>query len=213
MLTTTRAVRRRLDLTRPVEPEIVQHCIAIALQAPIGLYRETRHFVMVSNAETRAAIAALYRKAAEGRRRGTMPRDAYLTNLRITDAADPNFTRQQRMFASNDYLVEHMHEVPLLLVACVEGRVEHAGAGAQASLYASIVPAVWSLMLALHARGIGSTLATAYIQSVDKEVAQLLGIPDGVTQAALLPIAYFTGSDFKHAVRASAVERTHWNRW
>jgi len=213
VLTTTRAVRRRLDLTRPVEPEIIRHCLDIALQAPIGFYGETRHFIIVSDPEIRSAIAALYRKAAEGRRRGTVARDAYLTKLRITDAADPNFARQQRMFASNDYLVEHMHEVPLLLVACIEGRVEDAGAGAQASLYASIMPAVWSLMLALRARGIGSTLATAYIQSVEKELAQILGIPDAVTQAALLPIAYFKGSDFKRAGRALAGERTHWNRW
>jgi nitroreductase len=163
VLTTTRAVRKRLDLTRPVEPVILEKCLEIALQAPIGLSGETRHFMVVTEPEPRAAIAALYRQAAAEARSGTRPGDPYLAKLQITDAADSRFTQQQRMFASGAHLVHHLHEVPVLVLACIEGRVEHAGSGAQASLYASIMPTVWSLMLALRARGIGSVLTTRHI--------------------------------------------------
>jgi nitroreductase len=152
VLTTTRAVRKRLDLTRPVEPALLEQCLAIALQAPIGLARETRHFVVVTDPEPRAAVAALYRRTAAEAQSGARPFDPYLAKLQITDAADPRFASHQRMFASGAHLVEHLHEVPVLVLACIEGRVEHAGPGAQASLYASIIPAVWSLMLALRAR-------------------------------------------------------------
>jgi len=142
VLTTTRAVRKRLDLTRPVEPALLEQCLAIALQAPIGLAGETRHFVVVTDPEPRAAIAALYRRAAAEGLSGTRPFDPYLAKLQITDTADPRFAPQQRMFASGAHLVEHLHEVPVLVLACIEGRVEHTGPGAQASLYASIMPAV-----------------------------------------------------------------------
>ena len=199
VLTTTRAVRKRLDLTRPVAPAILEKCLEIALQAPIGLSGETRHFVLVTDPEPRAAIAALYRQAAAEARSGTKPGDPYLAKLQITAAADPRFAQQQRMFASGAHLIQHLHEVPVLVLACIEGRVEHAGPGAQASLYASILPAVWSLMLALRARGIGSVLTTRHIHPFEREIAQLLEIPAEITQAALLAVAYFTGTDFKPA--------------
>jgi nitroreductase len=169
--------------------------------------------VVVTDPEPRAAIAALYRRAAAEAWSGTRPRDPYLAKLQITDAADPHFAQQQRMFASGAHLVQHLHEVPVLVLACHEGRVEHAGPGAQASLYASIMPAVWSLMLALRARGIGSALTTIHIHPFEREIAQLLKIPAEITQAALLAVAYFTGTDFKPARRAPVQERTHWNRW
>lgn len=212
VLTTTRAVRKRLDLTRSVAPEVLEKCLEIALQAPIGLSGETRHFVVVTDPEPRAAIAALYRQAAEGQRCGTL-QDAYLAKQQVTDAADPRFAQQQRLFASGAHLVRHLHEVPVLVLACIEGRVEQAGTGAQASLYASIMPAVWSLMLALRARGIGSVLTTIHIHPFERGMAHLLGIPAEITQAALLAVAYFTGTDFHPARRASIKERTHWNRW
>src|SRR5262245_57182657 len=212
-LTTTRAVRKRLDLTRPVEPALLEQCLAIALQAPMGLAGETRHFVVVTDPDSRAAIAALYRRAAAEARSGTRPFDPYLAKLQIPDAADPRFAPQQRMFASGAHLVEHLHEVPVLVLACIEGRVEHAGAGAQASLYASIMHAVLSLILVLRSRVLWSVLTTIHILPFEQDVAQLLGIPVEITQAALLGVAYFTGTDFKPARRAPVKERTHWNYW
>ena len=213
ILTTTRAVRKRLDLMRPVEHHVIERCIDIAVQAPTALYGETWHFVAVTDARQREAVAAIYRKAGEGHRSGALPLDPYLSQLRAATAQDPRFAAQQRMFRSGAYLVQHMHEVPVLIVPCIEGRVEHAGPGAQASLYGSIFPAVWSLMLALRARGLGSVMTTQHIQHLEHEMAQVLGLPDGLTQAALVAVAYFTGTDFKPAKRAPARERTHWNRW
>ncbi|HKA52970.1 MAG TPA: nitroreductase family protein [Candidatus Binatia bacterium] len=213
VLGTTRAVRKRLDLRRPVEPEILEHCIEIATQAPTGLYGETWHFVVVTEPEKRAAIAALIKKTAEGIFSGTLSFDPYLARLHAVSAEDPRFALQQRMYASGMYLINHLHEVPVLVLSCIEGRVETAGPGAQASLYGSILPATWSLMLALRARGLGSVLITGHIQHYEREVAKILDIPHDITQAALVPVAYFTGADFKPAKRVPAQQRTHWNRW
>jgi nitroreductase len=213
VLTTTRAVRQRLDLTRPVERRVIERCIEIAVQAPTALQGETWHFVVVTDPRQREVVATIYRKAGEGHRSGALPLDPYLSQLRATTAQDPRFEAQQRMFRSGTHLVQRMHEVPVLILACIEGRVEHAGPGAQASLYGSIFPAVWSLMLALRTRGLGSVMTTQHIQHLEREMAQVLGLPDGLTQAALLAVAYFTGTDFKPAKRAPAREHTHWNRW
>jgi len=116
------------------------------------------------------------------------------------------------MLVSGFHLYEHLHEVPTLVIACIEGRCETAGVFVQASLYGSILPAVWSFMLALRARGIGACLTTDHLL-FEAEAARILGIPETVTQVALLPVAYFTGTDFKPAKRLAARERTHWNRW
>lgn len=213
VLSTTRAVRKRLDLQRPVEPEILERCIEIATQAPTGLYGETWHFVVVTEPEQRAALAALCKKTADGFFSGTLSPDPYLARLHAVSAEDPRFALQQRMYASGLYLFNHLHEVPVLVLACIEGRVETAGPGAQASLYGSIMPATWSLMLALRARGLGSVLITGHIEHCEREIAKILDIPNDITQAALLPVAYFTGTDFKLAKRVPAQQRTHWNRW
>jgi nitroreductase len=213
VLITTRSVRKRLDLQRPVEPEILERCIEIATQAPTGLYGETWHFVVVTEPDKRAAIAALCKKTADGIFSGTLSFDPYLARLHAVSAEDPRFALQQRMYASGLYLINHLHEVPVLVLPCIEGRVETAGPGAQASLYGSIMPATWSMMLALRARGLGSVLITGHIEHCEREIAEILDIPNDITQAALLPVAYFTGVDFKAAKRAPAQQRTHWNRW
>jgi nitroreductase len=213
VLSTTRAVRKRLDLRRPVEPEILECCIEIATQAPTGLYGETWQFVVVTESEKRAAIAALVKKIHDRIFSGTLSPDPYLARLHMVNAEHPRFAVQQRMYASGRYLVNHLHEVPVLVLACIEGRVETAGPGAQASLYGSIMPATWSLMLALRARGLGSVLITGHIEHCEREVTKILDLPADITQAALVPVAYFTGADFKPATRAPAQKCTHWNRW
>ena len=117
-----------------------------------------------------------------------------------------------RMAESAMQLVTHLHEVPVLVVPCIEGRVQGVELAFQATLYGSIFPAVWSFMLALRARGVGSALTTDHLFFAD-EAAHLLGIPENVTQVGLLPVAYFTGTGFKPARRLPAGERTHWNMW
>ena len=196
-----------------MSPKILECCIEIATQAPTGLYGETWQFVVVTEPEKRAALAALVKKTADGIFSGTLSPDPYLARLHMVSAEDPRFARQQRMYASGLYLINHLHEVPVLVLACIEGRVETAGPGAQASLYGSIMPATWSLMLALRARGLGSVLITGHIEHCEREVAKILDLPADITQAALLPVAYFTGADFKPAKRAPAQQCTHWNRW
>ena len=205
LLTTTRSVRRRLDLARPVEPEVIERCIEIALQAPTGSNSQGWHFVVVTDQVKRGRIAALYRRGFDDL-------------ARIYDQGPPYpdddlRTRQfPRVMASARHLKEHVHEVPALVVPCIEGRFETAGVAVQASLYGSILPAVWSFMLALRARGVGAAWTTDHL-FYEEEAARILGIPDTVTQVALLPVAYYLGADFRPAKRLPARERTHWNAW
>jgi len=206
LLTTTRSVRKRLDLDRPVEPEVLERCIEIALQAPTGSNTQGWHFLVVTDPSKRAGIAELYKKGFEAYA-------AMQAQIRPPYGDDDLRARQlPRILDSAMYLVEHLHEVPVLMIPCVEGRVESAGVLAQASVYGSILPAVWSLMLALRARGLGSAWTTLHLM-FEQDAARLLGIPDHITQTALLPVAYFTGKDFKPAKRLSAREFTHWNAW
>jgi nitroreductase len=206
LLTTTRSVRKRLDLRRPVEPEVLERAIEIALQSPTGSNAQGWHFLVVTDAGKRAGLAELYRRAFE----------TYLTMQGSTPPAfaegDPRATQLPRVVDSASHLARHLHEVPVHVIPCIDGRVEQAGPLAQASVYGSILPAAWSLMLALRARGLGSAWTTLHIM-YEREAAALLGIPAEVTQTALLPVAYFTGRDFKPAVRLPARERTYWNTW
>jgi len=206
LLTTTRSVRKRLDLTRPVEPEVIEQCVEIAIQAPTASNRQTWHFVVVADIGKRAQIAELYRKSFS----------AYLRSGARTAGAGreyaPSESQMQRVAESSMYLAEHMHEVPALVIPCIEGRVEAASVLAQASWYGSILPAVWSFMLALRARGLGAAWTTLHL-AYEKEVAGILGMPENTTQAALLPVAYFKGDDFKPAERIPAHRFTHWDAW
>jgi nitroreductase len=213
LLTTTRSVRKRLDLRRPLKPEILERCIEIAMQAPTALYGQTWHFVVVTDPARKQGIAEIYRRVVREYRSTTPVPDRYLSQLHfIKDVADPRYEPQQRLYASSAHLVAHLHEVPVLLIPCVEGRMENEGLASQASMYGSILPATWSLMLALRARGIGSAWTTVHLV-YEREVGKLLGIPDTVTQVAMLPIAYFTGVDFEPAKRLPARDRVYWDEW
>jgi nitroreductase len=205
LLTTTRSVRRRLDLTRPVERAVIERCIEVAIQAPTGSNAQGWHFVVVTDAAKKAALAELYRKAWEvyaDIRAGSPP----------IPQGDPRAKQLPRVIDSAQYLVDHFHQVPVMIIPCIEGRVENAPQFAQASVYGSILPATWSLMLALRARGVGSAWTSLHLMH-EKEAAALLGIPDDVTQAALLTVAYFSGADFKPAKRVPAASLTYWNGW
>jgi len=208
LLTTTRSVRKRLDFTRPVEPEVIKRCIEIASQAPTGSNAQRWHFVVVTEQEQKTQVAAYYaRSFASYLEAGREAHERHLSRPN-----DPRARQMLRLRESAIYLADHMHEVPVLVIPCIEGRVENAGPMAQAGTYGSILPAAWSLMLALRARGIGAAWTTLHLR-YEKEVAAILGIPDTVTQAALLPVAYYTGDDFKPATRLPMDERIHWNAW
>jgi len=206
LLTTTRSVRKRLDLSRPVEREIIEACLEIAIQAPTGSNAQGWHFMVVTDQDKRARIGELYRDSfyiyAQSEREARMTRGQ----------GEQDEQQSMRVVNSAVYLANHMGEVPLMIMPCIHGRVENLGPMAQASFYGSILPATWSLMLALRARGLGSAWTTLHLR-YEKEIAELLGIPDDVTQAALLPVAYFTGQDFRPANRIPAREVTSWNGW
>jgi len=212
VLRTTRAVRKRLDLSRPVDPATLKECIEIALQAPTGLIGQTWNFLVITDAGKRALVADIYRRAVAPYNEGREVPDEYLSMVAKMPADSARQGQLARMFDASRYLTEHMHKVPALVVPCIKGRVEHASPGAQASLYGSIFPAIWSFQLALRARGIGSTLTTVHICH-EQEVAKLFNIPEDFTQAALLAVAYFKGNDFRPADRLRAVSRIHWNGW
>jgi nitroreductase len=197
LLSTTRSVRKRLDLARPVEPEVIERCLELAIQAPTGSNRQSWHFVVITDPDLRMGIAELYRRSY-ARYRGSAP----------PDPSDPN----ARVVSSSDYLAAHFHEVPVLVLFCYEGRAEQPSPAVQAGLYGSILPAAWSFMLALRARGLGAAWTTLHLR-YEQEAAQLLGLPPTLTQAALIPVAYYTGDDFQPAKRTPATEHTSWNGW
>ncbi len=206
LLTTTRSVRKRLDLERAVPVELIEECIELAIQAPTGSNSQNWHFLVVTDADKKREISGYYKP----------PLREYLNSIEGAEPrypeGDPRGPQERRVYDSAWYLAEHLHEVPVHLIGCVEGRVEQAGPLAQASLYGSILPALWSLMLALRSRGLGSAWTTLHL-SAEAQVAKLLGIPEGITQAALLPIAYFKGEDFKPARRIPGNQVTSWNTW
>jgi nitroreductase len=207
LLTTTRAVRRRLDLSRPVEREVIEECIAIAQQAPTGSNRQNWHFVVVTDSNKRAGLASLYRKGAEIYR--SLP--AARNGETIDDPAR-NAT-EARVRASAMYLIEHIHEVPVHVIPCIEGRTEDFPAVGQAAQWCSIVPAAWSFMLAARARGLGTSL-TSFHLFFEEDAAKLLGIPfKEVMQIALIPVAYTKGVKFKPGPRAPVGTILHWNDW
>jgi len=205
LLTTTRSVRKRLDFSRPVPREVVERCLEIALQAPTGSNAQGWHFCVVTDPAKKQALAELYRKAFE----------LYATNpafQRSYEAKDPRAAQHPKVQASARYLADHLHEAPLLVIPCVEGRVESAGVLAQASIYGSILPAAWSFMLALRARGLGTAWTTLHLL-YEQDAAKILGVPDSVTQCALLPVAYTKGTDFQIAKRLPLASVLHWDRW
>ncbi len=203
LLTTTRSVRKRLDFSRPVERAVLERCLEIALQAPTGSNMQDWHFVVVTDAAKRRGLADIYRKGWHyyvNLDRPPMPPD------------DPRMKQLPRIVESAQYLADHLHEAPVMVIPCIQGRFETQGSFVQASMYGSILPAVWSLMLALRSRGLGSAWTTLHL-IYEKEAAALLGIPDDVTQTALLPVAYFKGEDFKPAKRLPLSRVAHWDAW
>jgi nitroreductase len=200
LLSTTRSVRKRLDLTRPVEREVLEDCLRLAQQAPTASYAQNWHFVVVTDAGRRAALAELWRKVA----------GPYLAHRAEAAASDQHVAR---IGDAVRHLADHIHEVPVHVIPCVEGRTDGAPALVQASRWASIIPAAWSFMLAARSRGLGTVWTTFHLRH-EREAAEILGIDhDRVMQAALIPVAYTIGTDFKPAARRPLDTMVHWDRW
>jgi nitroreductase len=208
LLTTTRTVRKRLDLARPVEPEVIRECLELALQAPTASYSQDWHFVVVTDPQQRQALATLYRKGAAR----YMELMAPVFQQRMASSEQETRTLA-RVIASGQYLIEHLHEVPVHVIPCIQGRTEHLPIIAQAARWGSIMPAAWSFMLAARSRGLGSSL-TSFHLFFEQEAAEVLGIPyEEVMQAGLIPVAYTLGTEFKPAARKPLESVLHWDRW
>ena len=204
VLTTTRSVRKRLDLSRPVERSVIEECLRIAQQAPSASNRQHWHFVVVTDAAKRKALGDLYARAR---------RDSVANRAARTFRNEEQAEVYQRVSSSADYLGERMGEVPVLVVPCIEGRIEQQALPGQAALWGTILPAAWSFMLAARARGLGTVWTTIHL-SYEREAAEILGIPyDEVTQAALIPLAYTIGTEFKLAPRDPLETMVHWDSW
>ncbi|MDN2501614.1 nitroreductase family protein [Nocardia nova] len=197
LLTTTRAVRRRLDLTRPVPLDVIREALDVALQAPSGGNRQHWHWIVLTDPEVKAQVAEHYRRS----------------HLTYREAGgEPADESAARIATSSDYLREVMAEVPVLVIGAISTGTSGALPDNQAGLWGSLLPAAWSLALALRARGLGTTWTTLHLQ-YEREVAQILGIPDDVRQGVLLPVAYTKGTDFRPGPRVDLDSVLHINGW
>ncbi|MGB9303208.1 MAG: nitroreductase family protein [Mycobacterium sp.] len=206
VLTTTRSVRKRLDFEKPVSREVLMECLDLALQAPTGSNSQGWQWVFVEDAEKKKAIGDIYLGNASD----------YLKAPPAREYAEGD-TRKERMGKVRDsatYLAEHMHEAPVLLIPCLEGRADESPLGG-VSFWASLFPAVWSFCLALRSRGLGTCWTTLHLlNDGEREAADVLGIPyDKYSQGGLFPVAYTKGTDFRPAKRLPAESLTHWNSW
>ena len=213
LLTTTRTVRKRLDLSRPVAPSLILECLRVASQAPTGSNLQRTRWMVVTDPDKRRALGDLYKRAMD-------PYHAIMEPLAA--AAGTN----EKVIGSSRYLAEVMGQAPVLVIPCELGSPGEFAALLRAggyphslsdnvsasSFYGSAWPAVWSFMLALRSRGLASALTTMHL-ALERETGELLGIPDTVTQIGLIPVAYYTGETFKPANRRPAEDVTYWNGW
>jgi len=199
LLTTTKQVRKRLDLGRPVPREVILECIDIASHAPMGGNRERNRWLVIDDPEVKAAIAPYYERVGR----------PYLDAGAAVAGDD---ARQAKVVDSARFLLDKIAEVPSLVLAMRLDRVANDSVAEAAGFYGSVVPGVWSLQMALRSRGIGSAWTTFHLVH-EREVGEILGIPESVTQVALLPVAYYTGDSFSPAPRRPATEITYFNSW
>ena len=208
LLTTTRAVRKRLDMDRPVSRELVDECLTLAQQAPTGGNRQTAVFVVVDDPQRRAALGELYRAGW----------DQYLVEgvgsgaPQHTDADPVASRRQRRITDSARYLADNLHRVPVHVIPCVRPRTEDAPVTVQASTFGSVLPAAWSFMLAARTRGLGTVFTTLHLFH-EAEAAKLLGIPDHYMQVGLIPTAHLLGDGLSPGPRRLLDEFRRWNAW
>ncbi|GAA3239224.1 nitroreductase family protein [Nonomuraea helvata] len=206
LLTTTRSVRKRLDLTRPVSMDLVRECLEVALQAPTGGNRQGWHWIVVTDPELRGTIGDYYARSLR-----TYFESGAAAGSQFQD--DPaRAATQQRVSESAAYLGEHMGDVPVLVIGCITLPGGGLPQGNQAGLWGSLLPAAWSYMLAARARGLGTAWTTLHL-AYESEIAELLGIPDDVRQGVLIPTAHYLGETFGPAGRQPLDEVLHVDRW
>jgi nitroreductase len=209
LLSTTRSVRKRLDLTRPVDLGLIRECIDVATQAPTGGNGQGWHFIVLTDEAKKRQIGEWYRDAF---RAFYGDRDRVTSGLPADDPAYVEATK--RVIDSANYLADHLGEVPVHVIACIAGRTDNnSPVVIQASQFGSLLPAVWSFMLAARARGLGSCWTSLHLVK-EKETAEMLGIPDNMMQGALIPVAHtLGGTDFKPGPRRDLDRIIHYETW
>ncbi|MGO8956864.1 MAG: nitroreductase family protein [Streptosporangiaceae bacterium] len=208
LLSTTRAVRKRLDFERDVEPELIEECIRLAQQAPSAYNTQSAHFVVVTDADKKAVLAELWRR---GRGHG---RELPISWVNCQYKGPVHAATAPKMVASASYLAENLHRAPAVVIPCVAFRTDSGESVLMQSLvWGAVLPAVWSFCLAARERGLGTCWTTIHL-AYEREAAELLGIPyDDVMQVALLPVAYTKGTEFKPAWRLPIDQILHWDSW
>jgi nitroreductase len=205
LLTATRSARKSLDLDAPVDLPEIRDCLRIGLHAANGSNQQSWRWLVVADPQLRAQVAGRYR-------------EAYLamTGGKFVAHGFPGDTDFGRLMSSIEWLVEQLAKVPLLVIPCFEPYLPRtAGDDSfyRATLYGSIFPAVWNFQLALHTRGYGTCITTLHLQR-EKEVRDLLGIPDTYVQGCLLPVARLrAGHTFRPAPRRPLDEVVAVDRW
>jgi nitroreductase len=220
VLTTTRSVRKRLDLERSVPPQLISECIDLATQGPSSGNTCGIRFLVITDAVKRAALADIYRRSMAAI--GPEVLAGAGLSYRILDfpKTDPRGARRKQIWKSSQHLEENLHRVPVMVIVCMEQRLTKEDVGIQehpefvyATYYGSVLPAMWSFMLGLRSRGLVSAYTTAHLMLAD-EVSTLLGIPESITQVAMLPVAYpLNGGNFQRAARPSGADITYWDQW
>jgi nitroreductase len=204
LLTTTRSVRLRLDFETPVQREVLSECLALALQAPSASGSQGWRWIFVDDPEKKNALAEIYRTNLAG-----------ASSKRAGRESSDQSPQQARMAASGAHLAAHLQEAPLILIPCLQGRVDRSTSAMSATFWASVMPAVWSFCLALRSRGLGTCWTTLHLfGNGERAAAEVLNIPyDDYSQVGMFPIAYTKGVDFKPARRLDPDQVTHWNGW
>ncbi|MBN9797732.1 nitroreductase family protein [Pseudonocardia sp. UM4_GMWB1] len=208
-LSTTRAVRRRLDTTRDVPVALIRECVGLAMQAPAGSAVARTRFVVVRDPERRRAVARIYSEVYRDSYRESA---GYIGRVPRTDPTEQRM--QERTARSADALERALHEVGTIVIGCLEGaRLDGAAAMTSSSLLGGVLPAMWSFMLAARARGLGTCWTTMHLAR-ERDVAEILDIPfDRVQQVCLTPLAFTVGTDFRPAARPGPDEVVHWDGW
>jgi nitroreductase len=201
LLSTTRAVRKRLDLDRPVEREVILDCIRLSQQAPTGSNAQGWQWLVITDEATRAGLAEIYRDASAD----------YFASPAGGGSGTPD-PQSARVRESAMYLRDHLHRVPVHVIPLIKGRADQVPPQFAAGFYGGILPAAWSFQLALRSRGLGSAWTTLHLLQAER-AAQLLGIPADYTQVAMFPVAYTIGTDFRPAKRPPVESIVHWDTW
>lgn len=200
LLSTTRSIRKKLDLDRPVDPTLIDECIEVSLQAPTGSNLQGWRWLVVTDPDLRAGLADIYRRASK---------DYFAMQAEALQGHEES--QNGRVYTSAQYLVDVLDRVPVHVIPCIRGKLTDDGF-ANASMYGSVMPAVWSFMLAARARNLGTVLTTLHLKLAG-EAAELLGIPDKFLQMGLIPVAHTDPAVFKAVERVPLDQVRFLNNW